>query len=114
MHELSICQSMLRQIENLVEEKGARGVHSVRVQIGPLSGVESELLAQAFPVAVAGSVAQGAALIMETMPIRVRCQQCGAESEAKTNQLICGHCGDWRTTLISGDEMLLTSLELNT
>jgi hydrogenase nickel incorporation protein HypA/HybF len=114
MHELSICQSMLQQIEKIVQDNDAIGVHRVRVQIGPLAGVESELLAQAFPIAVAGTVVQGAELIMESLPIRVRCQQCGAESEAKVNRLVCAECGDWHTTLISGDEMLLASVELNT
>lgn len=112
MHELSVCQSMLQQIEAVVAENDAIGVHRVLVQIGPLSGVEAELLAQAFPIAIAGSVADGAELVMETLPIRVRCQSCGAESEAGANRLICGDCGDWHTTLISGDEMLLASLEL--
>lgn len=114
MHELSICQGMLQQLEQIVQDNNAIGVHQVRVQIGPLAGVESELLAQAFPIAVAGTVAQGAELIMESLPIRVRCQQCGTESEAKVNRLICAACGDWHTTLISGDEMLLASVELNT
>ena len=104
---------MLHQIEQIAAENGAVGVHRVRVQIGPLSGVEAELLAQAFPIAVAGTVADGAELNLETLPIRVRCQSCGAESEAKANRLICGSCGDWHTTLISGDEMLLASLELD-
>jgi len=103
---------MLQQIEAVVAENDAIGVHRVLVQIGPLSGVEAELLAQAFPIAIAGSVADGAELVMETLPIRVRCQSCGAESEAGANRLICGDCGDWHTTLISGDEMLLASLEL--
>lgn len=112
MHELSVCQSILQQIEGVVAENGAIGVHRVLVQIGPLSGVEAELLAQAFPIAIAGTVADGAELVMETLPIRVRCKSCGAESEARANRLICGDCGDWHTTLISGDEMLLASLEL--
>ena len=113
MHELSVCQSMLAQIEHIVDENRAIGVHRVRVQVGPLSGVEAELLAQAFPIAVAGTVAEGAVLILETLPIRVKCQGCGAESEAQANRLVCHSCGDWHTTLLSGDELLLASLELN-
>ena len=114
MHELSICQSMLGQLEHLVQENHALGVHAVRVQIGPLAGVEADLLAQAFPLAMAGSVAQDAELIVESLPIRVRCQQCGAVSEATASRLVCAQCGGWHTTLLSGDEMLLASVELNT
>lgn len=113
MHELSICQSMLSQIEAVGRENRATAVHRVKVQIGPLSGVEPQLLQQAFPIAVAGSIAEHAVLDIELLPIRIECQQCGGESEATANKLICGHCGHWQTRLLSGDEMLLASLELD-
>jgi hydrogenase nickel incorporation protein HypA/HybF len=29
------------------------------------------------------------------------------------NRLVCGACGDWRTDLAAGDEMLLLSVELD-
>jgi hydrogenase nickel incorporation protein HypA/HybF len=44
----------------------------------------------------------------------VRCETCGAESVALPNRLVCGACGDWHTRLVSGDEMLLASVELTT
>lgn len=28
------------------------------------------------------------------------------------NRLLCGACGDWHTRIISGDELLLESVEL--
>ena len=36
----------------------------------------------------------------------------GAETPAEPNKLVCGECGDWHTQLVSGDEMLLDSVEL--
>lgn len=112
MHELSICQSLLRQVESLAHEHGARGVSRIRLSVGPLSGIEISLLEQAFTLARAGTVADGAVLETVTLPVRVRCQTCAAESEALPNRLLCGVCGDWRTILLSGTELLLTSVEL--
>jgi len=112
MHELSIAQALVEQIEAHVASHGAQAVGRVVVKIGPLSGVEPELLATAFPLAAAGSLAATAELILETLPVRVRCQSCGAETEAAANRLLCGECGDWHTQLRSGDELLLASLEL--
>jgi hydrogenase nickel incorporation protein HypA/HybF len=113
MHELSVCQALVRQVEQVAREHGARRVDSITLAIGPLSGVEAELLRQAYPFAAAGTVAADATLIIERQPIRVRCQSCGAESDASPNRLLCGRCGDWRTQLLSGDEMLLKSLKLD-
>ena len=80
--------------------------------MGPLSGVEAQLLKHAYPVASAGTVAEGAELVIEDLPVRIKCSQCGEESEARPNKLVCNSCGDWRTKVISGDELLLMSVEL--
>jgi hydrogenase nickel incorporation protein HypA/HybF len=73
----------------------------------------AELLAT-LPLAAAGSRMEHAELEFAHAPIQVRCQTCGAETEAAMNRLICGACGDWHTQVISGDELLLESVELET
>jgi hydrogenase nickel incorporation protein HypA/HybF len=112
MHELAICQALLDQVEQVVSGHAGSRVVSIEVQVGPLSGVVPELLQQAFSLARAGTAAAAAELHVSLMPIRVRCDQCGGESEASANRLLCGVCGDWRTRVISGDELVLTSLDL--
>lgn len=112
MHELSVCQALISQVEAVARERGARGVKSVRVCIGPLSGVEAPLLEQAYPLACAGTVAESSVLLIEAAPLRVKCATCGAETEAEPNKLNCGTCGDCHTRLLSGDELMLMSVEL--
>lgn len=112
MHELSVCRALIAQVEKAARQHGAAGVKTVRVRIGPLSGVEPGLLEQAFPLASRGTVAEGAQLAIERPPVRVRCQNCGADSDAAPNRLLCRECGSPRTRLASGDEMLLTGVEL--
>jgi hydrogenase nickel incorporation protein HypA/HybF len=114
MHELSVCQGLLDQVARVAAAHGAAGVKNIVLRIGPLSGVVPSLLAQAFPLARAGTVATDAALTIEELPVRVRCDACGAETEARPNRLLCGECGDWRTQLIGGDELLLARVELTT
>lgn len=112
MHELSVCQGLLDQVTGIARQNRATGITRIRLQIGPLSGVEPQLLEQAFPLASAGTVAEHAELAIETLAVRVRCETCGAETEAAANRLLCGACGDWHTKLVSGDELLLVSVEL--
>ena len=113
MHELAICQALISQVQDVVRARSGR-VQSVRVGIGPLSGVEPRLLEDAYPLACAGTCAEGSQLAIEQMNIRVRCRICGAESEAAPNRLLCAACGDWRTELLSGDELMLLRIELET
>jgi hydrogenase nickel incorporation protein HypA/HybF len=112
MHELSVCQALIEQVQDIARANGAAAVSRVVLRIGPLSGVEPQLLAQAFPLARAGTVAAAAELEIENLPVRVKCEQCGAETDASANRLLCGRCGDWHTRLLSGDELLLASVEL--
>lgn len=112
MHELSLCHSLIQQVESIARREQAQRVVAITLRVGPLSGVESELLVDAFPFAAAGTVAEGAALRIEAQPVRVHCSRCQLESDAVPNRLLCGACGDYRTRLVSGDELLLASLEL--
>ena len=112
MHELAICQSLMDQVEDIARQRNAQSVTSIVIGMGPLAGVEIQLLKNAYPIASSGTVAENAELVVEYLPVRVKCNQCGTESDALPNKLLCKQCGDWRTTLISGDEMMLMSVEL--
>lgn len=112
MHELSLCLALMEQVESIAAQHGARRVESISLRIGPLSGVEPVLLENAFPLAATGTVAEGARLEISRSDVVVVCSQCSARSTVLPNRLICGVCGDFRTRLESGDEMLLASLEL--
>jgi len=112
VHELAVAQALVEQVDAVIDQHGATQASLIRVRIGPLAGVVPELLASAFPLAAAGSRMEHAELDLVDAPIKVRCQTCGAETEAAMNYLICGACGDWHTQVISGDELLLESVEL--
>ena len=112
MHELAVCQALIDQVEGIARERQARRITSIIVRNGPLSGVVTELLQQAFTLARAGTVAAEASLLVETLPVRVRCSVCSRDSEVSANRLVCDCCGDWRTELLSGDELLLARVEL--
>jgi hydrogenase nickel incorporation protein HypA/HybF len=112
MHELAVCQALIEQVETIAGERHAQRVDTICVSIGPLSGVEPRLLEQAFPVASAGTVADGASLELDCLPVRVRCRQCDHLTDALPSRLVCGNCGDWQTELVSGDELILSRVEL--
>jgi len=112
MHELSVCLSLLESVERIAAQNGGRAVRAIHVRIGPLAGVEPELLRSAYPLAAAGTIAAAATLELTSADLIVRCTQCGEESVVVVNRLLCAHCGDFRTRVVSGDELLLQSVEL--
>jgi hydrogenase nickel incorporation protein HypA/HybF len=104
--------ALMDQVTAIARQHGARRVERIELRVGPLSGIDVPALRQAYPLAAAGTVAEEATLAFEPAPVRVRCTRCGAETDAAANRLLCGECGDFRTQLVSGDEMLLLRLEL--
>ncbi len=114
MHELSVCLSLLDQVRAIAEERAATRVIRIELEVGPLSGVEIDLLESAWPMAAAGTIADDADFAVAPKAIVVRCDACGAETDAQANRLVCGKCGDYHTTLISGGEMILRRVELET
>jgi hydrogenase nickel incorporation protein HypA/HybF len=114
VHELSVCQALVQQLETVSAANGGGTVALVRLRIGPLSGVEGPLLQRAFPRATAGTIAEGAELVIETAGVVVQCNECGATSDATPNRMLCGACNSYRVRMVSGDEMLLESVELET
>ena len=113
MHELAVCQGLMSQVEQIARREQAERITRILLSIGPLSGVEATLLKDAFPIAAAGTVAEAAILDIQEQAVQVKCLRCGAESEATANRLLCAACGDYRTQLISGDELMLMSVELD-
>lgn len=105
--------ALLDQVEAIAREHGATGVQRIVLRIGPLSGVEAPLVENAYPLAAAGTCAEGAVLEIEAAAVRVRCRDCGTEHETVPNRLSCQACGSIQTRVLSGDELLLARVELD-
>jgi hydrogenase nickel incorporation protein HypA/HybF len=114
MHELSVCLSLLRQVESIAAERSATAVVRIELEVGPLSGVEPDLLRNAWPLAAAGTLAEHADLVIDPGELTVECTRCGARGAAAPNRLVCGACGDYRTRVVAGEDMTLMRLELDT
>lgn len=113
MHELAVCQALMREVETVANEHAGSRVTMIYLGIGPLSGVDPALLQQAFPFASAGSCAESATLEIEETPVIVFCERCQQESRVRPARLVCATCKNWRTRLVSGDELQLLRLELD-
>jgi len=112
MHELSIAQALVEQVERVVRDEKARCANRVMIAVGALSGADPEALRGAFPLVAEGTVAEGAELVVEVMPARVRCTACGAESAAENYFVACAACGSRAVELVSGRELHIQSVEL--
>lgn len=112
MHELSIALALIEQLEELAKQHHASRVESLQVECGPLSGVEPELLTQAFLLAKEGTVAQQAQLEILVSELQIHCPDCHHTFSATPNDLLCPACGSFVTKLVQGDGLILRHVEL--
>ena len=113
MHELSIAHRLVELVcDELVDEPAAR-VRSVRLRLGPLSGVVAQALLFAYDAATAGTPLQGSTLEVEHVAPVVFCAGCERESELPSVQLLrCPVCLAPTPDVVRGRELEIVSVEV--
>jgi len=110
MHEIGLCESLLDAVER---RAAGRRVTEVTFRVGVLHRVVQASMDMAFELVAAGSVAEGAAVEVVTVPVRVLCKGCGAQTtSADEHILVCPACGRAAPKLVAGDELILESIRL--
>jgi hydrogenase nickel incorporation protein HypA/HybF len=110
MHEYSIVEALLKEVDRAAQAQKAVAVHRLKVRIGELAGVERDLLKTAFDTFREQTLCAHAEL--EIIPVAARwvCRGCG-EALAGGGILRCGQCG-MPARLEAGDEILLEQIEM--
>jgi hydrogenase nickel incorporation protein HypA/HybF len=112
MHEMSLVEGVRQLIEEAAEREGFSWVHSVRVEIGELSGVERAAFEFCFDLAMQDSLAAGARLDIVATPGRGLCRQCGQEVALAVVHDPCELCGGYPVEIIDGTAMRVIDLEV--
>jgi len=112
MHEMSVAENILEIIERHAPVQDGARVKVIRLRIGELAGVVPESLRFCFEVASEGTVADGAELQIEKVPIVGQCKTCNAEFEVEDSVFICPRCESTGVELVSGSELDVVELEL--
>jgi hydrogenase nickel incorporation protein HypA/HybF len=110
MHEYSLVEALLQQVEAEARSRNATAVRRIRVRIGPLAGVERRLFASAFDTCRGGTLCSGADLELADDPVAWCCEVCGARIP-EGRALNCPAC-EWPARLTGGDALVLERVEL--
>jgi len=113
MHEHSLVRTMLEQIDRVCAANQADSVAEIRLQIGPLSGVEPVLVMSAFELLKHGTRAAKATLVLDQVPLAALCLACGLESEIHDYGFHCVHCGHHHVRVVHGDEFRIESITVD-
>ena len=110
MHELGIISSMVKTIEQIVQEQGLTQVQKLVLEVGELSGVVPRYMEECYPAAVYKTFMQDTVLELETVPGIVRCRTCGREFNAMQQDFRCPQCGGENLEILSGNDVIIKEI----
>lgn len=84
----------------------------VALRVGHLRQVVPEAMDLAWTALTDGTELEGATLVVEAVPAVVHCRDCGADTELEWPVLSCGACGGRGVDLVSGEELLVASIDV--
>lgn len=110
MHELSICGAIA---DIAARHAAGRPVKVINVRIGQLRQIVPDTLAYCWELVSAQTPLAGSRISVESVPARLRCRTCQHVTDLGAEPVFaCGACGGIDTEVASGEELLITSLEL--
>ena len=77
MHELGICDALLKMVADVAKQEGTTEVASVTVEVGTLSGVVPRFLEDCWQAVIDGTEFADTAMIVETLEGKAQCLDCG-------------------------------------
>jgi hydrogenase nickel incorporation protein HypA/HybF len=114
MHELPVTQSILDIVLKHAAKNQVTKIHAINLSVGELSDLQDEWIQRYFDYISKGTLAEGAKLVIERIPVKFRCTACSEEFQANVREMkdiSCPSCGKNDLSLVSGREYYIKSME---
>lgn len=114
MHEASIAQSVLDIAGENCKKAGYSRIDSIRLRIGRASGVMTDALLFAFDAIKIDTIAAGATVIIDEIPVGGICGNCGKDFITKEAYVLCcPECGGLSFKVNAGRELEILDMEVS-
>lgn len=112
MHELSLALGILDNVTEQAASRGIERVSAVHLRVGAMAGIVRDSLRFSWELACANTVAAGARLDIEEVPLAVYCDRCGQEKTLERIILRCPDCGSPTPRIVRGRELHIVAMEV--
>lgn len=112
MHEMSIAQGIMDIALDVANKHEAKQIKNIVLDIGILSGIEVQALEFSFEVISRDTLAQGAKLVINNIPLRAKCLDCDHEFAADNYIFRCPKCQSILIDIKSGRELQVKSVDI--
>ncbi len=114
MHELNICLSLIRLLEQnaLQATPPVQRIKTVWLEIGQLAGIDLEAIRFSFPIATANTLAEDAALEIKIEAGKAFCHHCQKDVIIDSLLAPCVICGQYDYTITQGKSLRIINIEV--
>lgn len=112
MHELALTEGIIDIIRGEAKTHGFTRCIAIRLRVGEYSGVLTECLRDCFAIAARGTLAEGAALTIESVPAAFRCGVCRWQGSLEKHADACPECASRSIRMIAGREFYVEDISV--
>lgn len=112
MHELSVTESLLNLALSHANQAKATKVTAINIVIGRLASIVDDSVQFYWDFVAEDTICAGAKLNFERHPAILHCEDCAMEYSIEHDLIPCPNCGGMHTTVVSGEEFYLDSIEI--
>lgn len=114
MHELSLMRNVVKTVLMAAEGNHSSSIRSVTLLVGESRAFEEKWAQIYFDMLSENTIAEGARVVLETVPITGACLDCGEiyRIDLKDKQCCCPKCGGKEYKVITGREMIVKNIEI--
>jgi hydrogenase nickel incorporation protein HypA/HybF len=113
MHELSLARDIVEMVYQNVPLSEINQVKFVVVKVGEFSGVVVDSLKFSYEAIVSNTELENSELEIINFPFKLKCKSCGRITSNEFGMMICDECGSGNTEIISGNELQVAEVILN-
>ncbi len=112
MDEREVANHVFEIVDREAYRAAAQRVLAVSVAIGGEYPLNPEQLQQSFGTITRGTVAEGARLLVDVLPVKRHCRNCGADFESREPDPPCPTCSHPKTEPTSGHEVKVLNIQV--
>lgn len=112
MHELSVTQGILKICIDESKKNEFEKIKEIRIKVGELTGLVPSCIDYYFEIISKDTIAQGAKLIIDKLPIKIKCRDCSFVGQISKDDYRCPKCSSNKIEIKNGREFYVDSLEV--
>lgn len=112
MHESHLVQGAIRQVCEEAIKRNIQHVRSISLKVGMGLGMDEESVRLHFEALAEGTPVEGATIVVNFVPVKLKCPSCGNLFERPKKSLECPQCHTLGVATDIGREFIVESIDL--